>query len=141
MLQAAKEKYYFRTYTDYSENENFILWRHDIDHSVHNALELAKIESKEGICATYFIHLHNEFYNFLEKDIFALIKNIQKLGHEIGLHFDIHFFNINNKDELKSALESEKEIINRLFDVDIKVFFFITPMTLQTHVLKKNTPV
>lgn len=65
-----------------------VLWRHDIDVSVHRALALATIEREEGAVATYFIHLRSLYYNVLASDVGALVRRIVDLGHDIGLHFD-----------------------------------------------------
>ena len=50
-----------------------ILWRHDVDFSIHRASSLAKIENELGVKATYFLKLHSEFYNLFEKSIFEKV--------------------------------------------------------------------
>ena len=66
LLQIAKERFNFRTYTQFSKHEQFILWRHDVDFSVHRAKKLAQIESEERVHSTFFFHMHSEFYNLME---------------------------------------------------------------------------
>ncbi len=124
LLKLAKERFSFSSFEDYSKHDNFILWRHDIDFSVHSAYALAKIEAEEGISSTFFIHLHNEFYNAFEKEITELLKEILKLGHRAGLHFDCHYYSIKNEKELETNLKFEKEILEKLLNTDIKVFSF-----------------
>lgn len=124
LLKLAKERFSFSSFEDYSKHDNFILWRHDIDFSVHSAYALAKIEAEEGISSTFFIHLHNEFYNAFEKEITELLKEILKLGHRAGLHFDCHFYSIKNEKELEANLKFEKEILEKLLNTDIRVFSF-----------------
>ena len=49
--------------------ERQIIWRHDIDMSVHRAYSLAKLERGLGVKSTFFILPHSEFYNFfIEKN-------------------------------------------------------------------------
>ena len=96
-LRLAKERYVFRSYSDFDKDENFILWRHDVDFSVHRAKRLAEIEKSENLKTTYFIHLHSEFYNVFEAEISKLIHQIIELGHFIGLHFDTHYYSINEE--------------------------------------------
>lgn len=128
IIISAKEFYSFNLYSDElrnsHQNDNYLLWRHDIDHSIHNALEMAKIEHNLGIKSTYFIHLHNEFYNFFEKEISKIIIQLKKLGHEIGLHFDVHFYSITDDLSLVKYLKYEKKILEKLIDEKIQVFSF-----------------
>ena len=95
-----------------------------MDFSMHRALKMAQIEAEEGIRATYFILLHSEFYNLFEKEVTQLLNRIIELGHDIGLHFDSHYYNINNEKELESKLIFEKEILEGVFKVKIESFCF-----------------
>lgn len=132
ILRTAKENYTFRSYLDFDKKEKFILWRHDVDFSVHSALKLAQIEKKENISSTYFLLLHSELYNLLEKEISDLVFEIIRLGHNIGLHFDSHYYNIKTEGELKKHLHFEKKILENIFKQKIKVFSFhkTTPFTM-----------
>lgn len=107
----------------YNES-NYIILRHDIDMSVHEAFNLAKIEAKHNIKATYFVLLHSDFYNLFEKEITELVTKILALGHNLGLHFDSHYYNISKEEELESYLEFEKGILEKIFDTKIEVFSF-----------------
>jgi hypothetical protein len=124
LLQLAKQKYTSCSFENYSEYSNFIIWRHDIDFSVHSSYALAKIEAEEGISSTFFVHLHNEFYNALEKNISELLKEILKLGHSIGLHFDSHYYSIKTEDSLQAMLLFEKEMLEVIVNTGINVFSF-----------------
>lgn len=123
-IDIAKRNYQFITYPEALGKNNFILWRHDVDFSMHVAAKLAEIEASKGVVATYFIYPHCEFYNLLEKEIFLFVKKIQNLGHQIGLHFDSHFYNINSADQLDEALQKEKKLLETFFDTEVKVFSF-----------------
>lgn len=123
-IDLAKKNYEFILYEDALLKDNCILWRHDVDFSMHRAKRLAEIEAEKGVKATYFIYPHCEFYNLLEKEIFQLVKEIQKLGHSIGLHFDSHFYNIRSAEDLNSSLQKEKKLLEDFFETEIKVFSF-----------------
>lgn len=133
LIKLAKNNFRFSSYSNFNRAEKFVLWRHDLDYSIHKALELAQIEKEEGISTTYFIHLHSEFYNFFEKEIFNMVVKIKELGHEIGIHFDTHFYNINSENELEEHLEFEKKLLEKILNVKVKVFSFhnTTPFIMQ----------
>lgn len=124
LLIAAKEHYTFRGYNDFSKDEKFALWRHDVDLSPQRALRLAEIEAEEGVKTTYFWHLHSEYYNLFEKTITDIVKKIIDLGHYCGLHFDTHFHGITSEKDLEEGLRKEQEILEWLTGYKIGVFSF-----------------
>ncbi len=124
LLETAKKNWTFRTYDTFDKKEKFILWRHDVDFSMHAARNLAVIENSMGISATYFILPHSEFYNLFEKEITDLVKTIISLGHEIGLHFDTHYYGIKDEKHLEKYLLQETRWLQEVFQKEIKVFSF-----------------
>lgn len=114
-------------YSEIDKKNFFTLWRHDVDFSVHRSNAIAKIEKQNNIKATYFFQLGSYFYNVFEQEIKELILEIKELGHEIGLHFDPTQYNIASKKDLEKYLSFEKNILESLFDVKIKVFSFHNP--------------
>jgi len=106
------------------KTQKTIIWRHDVEFSPFIALKMAEIEAEKGVKATYFFQLHSEFYNVLEKEVSNVVYKIRSLGHDIGLHFDSHFFNVENEDELEKYLILEKQYFNAIFNTDIKAFSF-----------------
>jgi hypothetical protein len=124
LLKLSKKKYVNKLYTNFDKNENYVIWRHDIDISIDAALDTAKIEFEEGIKTTYFIHPHNEFYNLLEKETSRKVNEIISMGHEVGLHFDSHYYNIKNEEDLCVKLDFEKSFLEKLFNIKISVFSF-----------------
>ncbi len=103
-----------------------------MDFSMHAARNLAQIEHQNGVKSTFFILPHSEYYNLFEKEITDLVKEIIALGHEIGLHFDSHYYGINNEKDLNKYLLQEKRWLEEIFKIDIKVFSFhvTTPFTM-----------
>lgn len=132
LIDLAKENYKFKSYSHFDSNSRDVLWRHDIDMSPEMAFEMAKIESAKDVTATYFILLHSDFYNLLNPYNYRIVKRIISLGHDIGLHFDPFFFNIDSESLLDEKIVFEKEILEKIFDIKIKVFSFHnnTPFTL-----------
>ena len=86
-LRLAKANYRFSTYPAQGAPRT-ILWRHDLDVSIHRALRLAEIEAEEGVMATYFVYARCPYYNILATEISAKLRRILALGHRLGVHFD-----------------------------------------------------
>lgn len=125
---ALKNGYSFSDY-DLSHNDSTnlsreIIWRHDVEFSVHRALKMAKVEHEKGIKAHYFFQIHCEFYNIFEKEIYGLAKQIQALGHFVGLHFDAHFWEISSKEHLEECISRDRKILEDLLSAEIKNFSF-----------------
>ena len=116
LLKLALENYEFAFFNEKFDFVNkTILLRHDLEFSVPIALKMAKIENSLGIRATYFIQLHGDFYNALEKRTFEQLKRIETLGHQLALHFDTHFWDIKREDQLNEYLEIDKSTFEILF--------------------------
>jgi hypothetical protein len=127
LLRLAKERYRFRTFTDFDREERFVLWRHDVDASVHSALRLAEIESGEGVVSTYFLHLHSAFYNLLERPVAECVTRILQGGHRLGLHFDASYYGARAEHDLEALLAAERRLLGEAFGADVDVFSFHNP--------------
>lgn len=128
LIKIAKQRFSFIFFDELPPSKPHVLWRHDVDFSVHRALKLAEIEAKHDIKSTYFLLLHSEMYNLMEMDCFTKIKEIVKLGHQLGLHFDQNFYSINNQEDLIGKISFEKGILENLFDSQIKAVSFHNPL-------------
>jgi len=125
LLELAKENFGFVFFDDIkSIKEKTIILRHDVEFSVPIALEMAKIENSLGIKSTYFVQLHADFYNALEKRTYNQLKEIELLGHSLELHFDVHFWEINNEKDLEKHLRLESQVFKTYFNKEPKVFSF-----------------
>lgn len=108
-LAEAKKKYAFQTFSQYkagNTEKQVILLRHDVDFKLKNALPLARIEGELGIKATYFIRV-NARYNLFFHENYNILKEIQELGHEIGLHVTEglgKLFNEDNSEMIRKQL-------------------------------------
>lgn len=88
ILSLRAHGYTFANYHNWHEFSKPVIIRHDIDNSLEKALQLAKIENEMGLQSTYFVLLTSEFYNVFSARAHGCLKELQALGHSIGLHFD-----------------------------------------------------
>lgn len=126
-LLRAKENYDFVFFNNYSQCKKYIVLRHDVDYSVESALAMAEIENEINIKSTFLFYLRCSFYNMLEPGEIDKIKQIQSLGHNIGIHFDVNSYEIKNAIDLERALNFEKEIFSKFIDGNLDTFSFHNP--------------
>lgn len=63
-----------------------VVLRHDVDHNLEHALLMARWEARMGYRATYYV-LPTAWY-WSEPETPALIRELDALGHEVGVHQD-----------------------------------------------------
>jgi len=83
-------------------NSEWIVIKHDVETDVKKALELAKIEHKYNLQATYFVQA-----NLVEQN-YKILQEIASLGHEITYHYDV--LDANSGDYILSLKEFNKNI-------------------------------
>jgi hypothetical protein len=127
----AKRRYRFEPFGTRSEDPH-VLWRHDVDLSVHRAARLAAIEAEEGVAATYFFFFHSAFYNLLERTVADLARKIVGPGaHRLGLHFDTSFYGtIGSVDDLGENIAREAGMLGDLLEAPVEAFSFHNPGVL-----------
>lgn len=100
VLEYAKRSgYTFFKYKDYKEaldKQKVIFMRHDLDFGLKNATVFARIEHDIGICSTYFVRIHAP-HNPFSYENYKYVKELQRLGHELGLHYAPDFAAIYNE--------------------------------------------
>lgn len=116
--------YTFSDYHNYGEYPRCVILRHDIDNSLQQAVRLAKIEADAGVRSTYFVLLRTDFYNVASKSGQDMLRQIQSLGHEIGLHFDeVAYGEGSICTDARSSTEErilfEKNILSQLLDAPV----------------------
>jgi hypothetical protein len=127
ILDYARTRYTFARFGSIPEAP-CLLWRHDVDMSVHRALALARLEKDRGTIATYFIRLRAEFYNVFEWPIRAMIREISKNDHEIGLHFEADpDLYLSDEDVLEEKLELERVILENVAETSVRAVSFHYP--------------
>ena len=88
LIEAAVGRFRFVRIGEHAGVEGIALWRHDVDYSPQRALALARVEAALGAVATYFVQMSSRLYSPLEPDTATVLREIARLGHDIGLHFD-----------------------------------------------------
>ena len=127
LLSLAKSNYKFIKYTGNLKEACVLLWRHDVDFSVHRAFRLAEIEKTLDLTSTFFFQLSSPAYNIFEDTIIVLIKEIIYLGHSIGLHFNPSLYKDKSKDEKLEKILWEKNILETLLETNIHAVSFHNP--------------
>lgn len=133
LLDLATSRFSFHLVSDIPEKDNIAIWRHDIDFSPQNALNLAYLEHERDIKATYFVQLSSLFYSPFDTKVISLIKEIRKLGHEIGLHFDPSIYTSDKCDNLLN----ETKTLENLLEIEIHSFSLHNPTTYDNSLYKE----
>jgi hypothetical protein len=92
-------------------------WIHDIDHFTDNLIEFAQLEREYGVTAKYFIRMHARYYNPLSTKTVGVLKRIvNEFGHQLGLHFEHHFY---PPEQVQEAIKKEQELLSYCLSVPI----------------------
>lgn len=88
------------------KERGLIALRHDVDHDIDVALEMAKLENDLKIKATYFVLPGVSYWH--EKQFIDKCLQIQDYGHEIGLHINVlaEWFR-NETDDIEKSLQNQ----------------------------------
>ncbi len=127
LLRLAQQRYAFADFSEDELPDGSVLWRHDVDYSVHAARALARIEAEEGVRSTYFFRLHSELYNLLEQPVAEVAREIVQLGHAVGLHLDTDFHGVSTEDVLDELVTWEASILERVLRTPVTAFSFHQP--------------
>jgi len=65
--------------------DRYIILKHDVEADVYRAYRFAKIESKYGHRGSFYV----QAYLLRNKKNIHILKEIQKLGHEVSYHYDV----------------------------------------------------
>jgi hypothetical protein len=129
IVAAAKARYAFEPFGTEATGPH-VLWRHDVDYSVHRAVVLARLEADVGARATYFLTLHSDLYNVLEPAVHRRAREIVELGHWIGLHFDAGFYADGSLDE-RAAWEGR--VLSEALEVPVRAVSLHNPSVSGTE--------
>lgn len=101
-----------------SGGKRFIL-RHDVDMSIEGALKLGRLDKEACVISNFFIQLNAATYQTLSGKCVSICKELQHMGHLVGLHVDSALF---SEDE-QNILETINWIRDNLFPMDYAVSF------------------
>jgi len=118
-LRVAKQTFEFQRFgVDATAVGRHVLWRHDLDASIHRARRLAEIESDEGVIGTYFVFPRSMFYNIFNLSVAKEVDRILSLGHDLGLHFDpTHYGEDAGEERFLEAMATEREMLRQEFGI------------------------
>lgn len=119
--------YEFVGYDDPSPGE--VLLRHDVDLSVTRAADMARIEADHGVESTYFFLVSSPAYSLVSAEGRTALDEIEALGHDVGLHFDVHhYWDERPPDvELESRVREELRGLQRLTAGEVDTVSFHVP--------------
>jgi hypothetical protein len=126
LLDIAREKYQFCGFQDSLDHPS-VVWRHDVDHSVHRALAVAKLEAERNLRCVYHVLPTSRYYNVLEPEISAMLREIAAIGHEIGLHFDMDAFGEAaeaSTHEIDRRVAFERDVLATVVGVELRSMSF-----------------
>ena len=122
--QFKKLNYDFVQYSNFTKKKYQLILRHDVDYSPSPALKIAKIDHNLKIKSHFFFLIKNKYYDIKDRKNYKILLKIQKLGHEIGLHF-------NNSSSLdsrnKKKFKREIKILENILNKKVNIFSFHKP--------------
>ena len=127
LIGLAQQRFQLRSFEDYEGAEDFVIWRHDIDHCLDCARRISALDRESGISSTFFVLLRSEYYNPLEHEFGRMVREFRSAGHRIGLHFDASFYSITDTKSLCDALESERLLFENILGCKCSAFSFHNP--------------
>jgi hypothetical protein len=86
LLEAAKAGGYRFAHFGTDPEPGDLFLRHDVDLSLAAAVEMAEVEAKLDVRATYLLMTESVFYNLASEEGAATIDRLRALGHGVGLH-------------------------------------------------------
>ncbi len=110
-----------------SNQRGRVILRHDVDLSLDKALNIAKIDKSLGISSTFFLLISSPFYNLNTYKSLSIVKQIIKMNHSIGLHFDITNYKVRNQEEFIRKLDFEINLLSSIIGISIEKFSLHRP--------------
>jgi hypothetical protein len=127
LIDAARARFAFEPFGTVATAPH-VLWRHDVDVSVHRALALARIEERAGVRSTYLLSLHSAFYSLLEAAVAQRVREIADRGHWLGLHFDLAAYDgLDDTAELERRIRQERQLLEDWLGRPVTALSFHNP--------------
>lgn len=124
------EGYRFRSF-EHPVDRDEVRLRHDVDLSVERALRMARIEAELGVSAAYFFLLTSPLYNPLEAETREVVREIESLGHDVGLHFSTHAYWPTESppaaSEIGARVEAERAVLETVSEDPLSTVSFHVP--------------
>ncbi|MDA8937073.1 hypothetical protein N9I22_00175 [Candidatus Pelagibacter sp.] len=121
--------------------QKICLLRHDVDYDFIKNYNLAKIEYDLGVKSTFFLQSSAWEYNCRDKESFKVVKEIVKMGHNIGVHLDISWYENFSIDKIKDYFERERKLLSDLLEIEVvNIFSYHNPHKFKDLLLNKEIP-
>ena len=101
-----------------SPTQKICIMRHDVDYMPEWAPSLGKIENNLGIKATYFFQICAKPYNLRESKNYGAVQALVKMGHTIGLHFDLTWKKDMEWEDAARFCKQEKAVFKAITGVE-----------------------
>ena len=116
-----ENKYAFSDYHHWQEQDRCVILRHDIDESLFDAVRLGGLEAEESVRSTFFVLLRTDFYNPASAASARMLRELNAMGHEIGLHFDEASYSADcPRGGIVSLIVREAEILSQICGFPIR---------------------
>ena len=103
---------YLLNYKNLNNTDSIIILRHDVDKNPNKSLKMAELEHSLGISGSYYFRAVPCSWD--EK----IIKRIDRLGHEIGYHYETMDTSNGNIDKAWDEFQYYLEKIRKISDVN-----------------------
>ena len=111
-----------------------VIWRHDCDFSLDQAVKIARIDEEEQMASTFFVNIHANTYNAMSVSGQNRVRELTDLNREIGIHLDSFFYGgIQSPNQLIDILEQEQKLYTKFFGVEPRAFSFHNPTDDETQ--------
>lgn len=114
-----KHGYAVESYHSWQNSPRCVIFRHDIDNSLDQAVELARVEQALGVGSTYFVLLTSDFYNPASRASLEKLRSIRSMGHELGLHFDEKAYPEGTAEETVKRILQERDRLSAILEVPV----------------------
>jgi len=125
LVRLAKQRFRFCAFDRFA-GEHAIIWRHDVEYSLQEMDNIARIDIEEGIVATMYVQVRSPFYNALSDRARQLFATWLAGGLRIGLHFDWEFIR-DDFGNLERYLTADRKVLEALLGVPVTSFSYHNP--------------
>ncbi len=134
------DKNQFQNKDEFSKEKICIL-RHDVDYTPEKIYDIAKIEYDLGIKSTFFFQTSAWTYNSRSKETYSVAKEIDSMGHQIGVHLDLSWNKNISVQEIATYFQKEKKLLGNILEVElVDIFSHHNPHKLRDFILNQITP-
>ncbi|WP_135081457.1 hypothetical protein [Terasakiella sp. SH-1] len=119
-----------------SVDRKTFVWRHDIDIDLRAAVKMAEVEAKLGIKSTYMVIPDSPIYDISSQENKSYINELQALGHEVALHFDIvtaGVTDLKNNEQLEQCIQRDMDKISSITNNRVLSISFHRPIQSFLH--------